>query len=91
MQRQNVEFNKDNSSYTNSILQALSILPSFYSQDSSQYDKILPLSRAGNLNISFLTRKASPIDLSNFIWASRNKISNDYRSPCSFNNQQDVH
>ena len=57
-------FDKGNTCYTTSILQAVSVLPSFYSQESSEHDKILPLSRAVNLNMSRLKCKTSPIDTS---------------------------
>ena len=46
-------FNKGNTCHDNSILQALSILPSFYSQESPEHDKILPLSKAMNVNSPF--------------------------------------
>ena len=91
MQLQNVGFfNKGNTCYTSSILQALSVLPSFYSQDSSKHDKMLPLSRAVNLNMSLSKRKTSRIDPSNFLWALRNKITEDRGSPFNFNSQEDV-
>ena len=83
-------FNKGSTCYANSILQALSVLPSFYSQESSKHDKILPLSRAVNLNMPLLKRKTSPIDPSNFLWVLRNKITKDHGSPFNFNSQQDV-
>ena len=57
-------FNKGNTCYVNLILQALSVLSSFYSQESSKHEKILPLSRAVNLNMSLLKCKTSPIELS---------------------------
>ena len=83
-------FNKGNTCYANSILQALSVLPSFCSQESSEHDKVLPLSRAVNLNMSLLKHKTSPIDLFNFLWVLRNKITKDRGSPFNFNGQQDV-
>ena len=46
-------FNKRNTCYANSIRQALSFLPSFYSQESSEHNKILPLSREVNLYMSW--------------------------------------
>ena len=83
-------FNTGNTCYANSILQALSVLPSFCSQESSEHDKVLPLSRAVNLNMSLLKHKTSPIDLFNFLWVLRNKITKDRGSPFNFNGQQDV-
>ena len=80
-------------------MQALSVLPSFYSQESFEHDKILPLSRAVDLNMSLLKRKTSPIDLkrktspidpTNFLWALRNKITRNRGSLFNFNSQQDV-
>ena len=55
-------FKKGNTFYADSILQALSVLATFYFQESSEHDKILALSRAVNLNMSLLKCKISPID-----------------------------
>ena len=71
-------------------MEALSVLLSFYSQDSSRHDKVLPLSKAINLNMSRLKHKTSPKDPSNFLWALWSKISKDHGSPSNFNSQHDV-
>lgn len=62
-------FNKGNTSYANSTLQAFSVLPSFYSQESSMHDKMLPLSRAVNTNMYLLKHKTSPNNPPSFLWA----------------------
>ena len=83
-------FNKGIICCANSILWALSVLPNFYSLESSEHDKILPLFRAVNLNKPLLKRKTSPNYCSTFLWAVRNKITKDRRSSFKFNSQQDV-
>ena len=83
-------FNKGNTCYANSILQALSALPSFYSQESSKHHKTLPLSRAVNLDMSLLKPKTSPTDPSNFLRVLRNKITKGRGSSFNFNSQEDV-
>ena len=64
---------------------------SFCSQESSKHDKILPLSRAVNLSMSFLKCKTSQLIQS--IQLSLGLQKQDYQrpwTPCIFNTQQDV-
>ena len=78
-------FNKGNTYFANSNFKCSTIL-----LFSSEHEKILSLSRAVNLHMALLKRKTSPIDPCNFLWASRNKITKDHRSPFNFNSHQHV-
>ena len=46
-------FNKGNTCYANSILQALSTIPSFWCQSASESGVLSPLTRAVTLNVTF--------------------------------------
>ena len=61
--------NKGNTYYANAILQALSTVPSLWSQWASESSTISPLARSVVSNISLLSKSASSIDLSNFLRA----------------------
>ena len=82
--------NKGNTCYINSILQALSVIPSFWQQQHSQSGTISPLVRALTLNLSLLKKRTSPIDPSNFLRAFQNAISKKRGSAFNINTQQDV-
>ena len=82
--------NKGNTCYINSMLQALSVLPSFWCQESSQSGSISPLGRALSLNMSLLKKRSTPIDPSNFLRAFQNKISKKRGTAFNINSQQDV-
>ena len=82
-------FNKGNTCYANSMLQALSTIPALWSQSPSEGPCKSPLLKAVSLNMSILNRASSPIDPSNFLRAQQHKMSSrdpDFR----FNTQQDV-
>ena len=81
--------NKGNTCYANSILQALSVLPSLWSQSSSEGLCQSPLVKAITLNMSLLNRSSSRIDPSNFLIALQNIMSARDKS-FNFNTQQDV-
>lgn len=83
-------FNKGGTCYSNSILEDISVLSSFYSHESSKHDKIISLCRVVNLNMSLLKTKTSPIDPSSFLWAVINKTSKDRDTPFNFNSEKDV-
>ena len=53
-------FNKGNTCYANSILQALSTIPSFWCQSASESGFLSPLTRAVTLNMSLLKRWTTP-------------------------------
>ena len=82
--------NKGNTCYINAILQALSVIPSFWQQQHSQSGTISPLVRALALNLSLVKKRTSPIDPSNFLRAFQNTISNKQGAPFNINTQQDV-
>ena len=82
--------NKGNTCYVNSMLQALSVIPSFWNQQSSQHGTISPLLRALTLNLSLLGKRTSPIDPSNFLRAFQKLISEKRGAPFNINTQQDV-
>ena len=82
--------NKGNTCYINSILQALSAIPSFWNQQPSQSGTISPLLKALALNLSLLGKRNSPIDPSNFLRAFQKKISEKRGTPFNINTQQDV-
>ena len=82
--------NKGNTCYLNSILQALSVIPSFWHQLPSQSGTISPLLKALTLNLSLLGKRNSPIDPSNFLRAFQKKITAKRGTPFNVNTQQDV-
>ena len=82
--------NKGNTCYINSILQSLSVIPSFWNQQPSQFGTISPMLRALSLNLSLLEKRNSPIDPSNFLRTFQNKISEKRGAPFNINTQQDV-
>ena len=82
--------NKGNTCYLNAILQALSVIPSFWQQQHSQSGTISPLVRSLTLNLSLVTKRTTPIDPSNFLRAFQNNISNKQGIAFNINTQQDA-
>ena len=82
--------NKGNTCSANSILQALSKIPSFSFQSASESGFLSPLNRAVTLNMSLLKRRSTPLDPSNFLWVLHRKLSTNKQVPFQFNTQQDV-
>ena len=62
-------YNKGNTCYANSILQALSAIQPLWSQSASEQPCVSPLVKSVALNMSLLNRSMSPIDPSNFLRA----------------------
>ena len=81
--------NKDNTCYANIILQALSVIPSVWSQSPSEGPCPPPLVKALSLNMSLLSCASSHVDPSNFLRLLQQKISVTNAS-FNFNTQQDV-
>ncbi|XP_057299432.1 uncharacterized protein LOC130630050 [Hydractinia symbiolongicarpus] len=76
--------NKGNTCYANVILQALSTIPSLWSQSAS------PIMRAIALKMTMLNRSLTPVDPSNFLKALERKIHSYGNTTFHYNSQQDV-
>ena len=83
-------FNKGSTCYANSVLQALSTVPSFWCQSASESGFPSPLARAVTLNMSLSKRRTIFLDPSNILWALRRKLSTYKQIPFQFNAQEDV-
>ena len=83
-------YNKGNTCYANSILQALSAIPPLWSQSASEQPCVSPLVKSVALNMSLLNRSTSPIDPSNFLRALQQKMSTSIDASFHFNTQQDA-
>ena len=79
-----------NTCYSNSILQALSRIPSFWCQSAFESCFRSPLTKAVTLNMSLLKRRTTPLDHYKFLWALHRKLSTNKQIPFQFNTQQDV-
>ena len=82
--------NKANTCYTNSILQALTVIPSLWSQLASESPDLSPFVRSLVGTLSKLTKSTSAVDHSNFLRALQHKISVIKNAPFNINSQQDV-
>ena len=82
-------FNKGNTCCANSIFQALSAIPSFWCQPTSESGFLSPWTRAVTLNMSLLNRPTTPLNPSNFLWALSRVLSTNKQVPFQFNTQQD--
>ena len=71
--------NKGNTSYTNAILQTLSVLPSLWNRGPSESPSLSPLLKSITLNMKIKSRSKKPIDGSEF-----------HHTPFNFNSQQDA-
>ena len=81
--------NKGNTCYANSILQVLSVIPSLWSQSSSETPCLSQLVKSVAHIMSLLNR-SSPVDPSKFLRALERKISSIREAPFNCNTQQDV-
>ena len=82
--------NKGNTCYANSILQALTIIPSLWSQLASESPDLSPFVRSLVGTLSKLTKSTSAVDPSSFLRALQHKISAIKNAPFNINSQQDV-
>ena len=82
--------NKGNTCYANSILQALTIIPSLWSQLASESPDLSPFVRSLVGTLSKLTKSTSAVDPSSFLRALQHKISVIKNAPFNINSQQDV-
>ena len=82
--------NKGNTCYANSILQALSVIPSLRSQLASESPDLSPFVRSLVRTLSKLTKSTSAVDPSSFLRALQHKISVIKNAPFNINSQQDV-
>ena len=82
--------NKGNTCYGNSILQALSVIPSLRSQLASESPDLSPVVRSLVGTLSKLTKSTSAVDPSSFLRALQHKISAIKNAPFNINSQQDV-
>ena len=82
--------NKGNTCYSNSILQALSVIPSLQSQLASASPDLSPVVRFLVGTLSKLTKSTSAVDPSSFLRALQHKISVIKNAPFNINSQQDV-
>ena len=71
--------NKGNNSYTNAILQTLSVLPSLWNRGPSESPSLSPLLKSITLKMKIKSRSKKPIDASEF-----------HHTPFNFNSQQDA-
>ena len=81
--------NKGNTCYANSILQALSVLPSVSAQAASEGELLSPIVQSLSLNMSLLKRATTSIDPSNFLRALQNLMRESSPS-FDFNKPQDA-
>ena len=82
--------NKGNTCYANSILQAISVIPSLWSQWPSESPQLSPLVKSISLNMALLKRSTAPVDPSNLLRALDQKVRSIRETPFNFNAQQDV-
>ena len=82
--------NKGNTCYANSILQALTIIPSLWSQLASESPDLSPFVRSLVGTLSKLTKSTSAVDPSSFLRALQQTISVIKNAPFNINSQQDV-
>ena len=83
--------NKGNTCYANSILQALKVIPTMWSQWAPESSSLSPLVKSIALNMSLLSRSSRPaVDPTNFLRALQCKMSSIRKDPFNFNRQQDV-
>ena len=81
--------NKGNTCYANSILQALSVLPTVSFQANSEGTVACPLVQSFCLNMTLLKRSQTAIDPSNFLRALENSMKESYPN-FTFNQPQDA-
>ena len=83
-------FNKGNTCYVNSILQALSVLPNLWCQYPSETSNISAVVRTFLHNMSQLKRSIDPLDPSDFLKALESEMSVKTGATFNINSQQDA-
>ena len=81
---------KGSTSYANSILQVLSVVPNLWNRVPSESNTLSPMLRAISLNMAVKKNSTKPVDPSNFLWALKRKLSIIRGVPFDFYTQQDV-
>ena len=81
--------NAGNTCYLNSLFQAFSILPPFWSYTPEEHGHISPIFKSFVLNLSLCRRKTSPVDLSPFLRVFGEQLRHR-DPPIDINAQQDV-
>ena len=82
--------NKDNTCYSNSILQVLSDMPSFWNRVSSESNPFSPMLQAVSLNMAVKKNSTKPFDPLNILWTLKQNLSSTRVAPSDFNSQQNV-
>ena len=82
--------NKGNTSYANSVLQVLSVMPTLWNRVPSESNHLSPMLQAISLNMAVKNNSTKPINPSNFLWAINHSLSTTRVTPFEFNFQQDV-
>ncbi|XP_057309267.1 ubiquitin carboxyl-terminal hydrolase 35-like [Hydractinia symbiolongicarpus] len=82
--------NKENTCYANSILQALTAIPSFWLHCALEPSLVSPLLKSVMLSMSMLSQSSTAVDPSTFLRALQREMSSIRKNPFNLNTQQDV-
>ena len=82
--------NKGNTCYTNTILQALSVIPIIWRTISAESAQLSPLLKSIAINMVIKGKSSVPTDPSSFMWALKRKISSTRGALFDFNSRQNV-
>ncbi|XP_057297118.1 ubiquitin carboxyl-terminal hydrolase 51-like [Hydractinia symbiolongicarpus] len=81
---------RGNTCYANSILQALTGIPSFWLHCASESSLVSPLLKSVMLSMSMLSQSSTAVDPSAFLKALQREMSSIRKTPFDINTQQDV-
>ena len=82
--------NKGNTSYANSILRVLSVIPTSRNRVPSESNHFSPMLGAISINMFLKKNSNKSIDTSNFLWALKRNLSSTRVTPFDFNSQHDM-